>query len=134
MEQFSADSRRLSVGPLDTASFTAGELSIGAVPLLMFGVAVAVLGALSWFFGRTNTGRLLRATSDDAEIIGLMGADRRHLFAIATALASAVVAIAGVLMAIKTNFDPSAGPIRLLFAFEAVIIGGLGSLWVRQAN
>jgi branched-chain amino acid transport system permease protein len=129
LEKFSADSQRLSVGALDTASFSIGGLSIGAVPLLMFGAAVVVLGGLNWFFARTNTGRLLRATSDDGEIIGLMGADRRHLFAIATALASAVVAIAGVLMAIKTNFDPSAGPIRLLFAFEAVIIGGLGSLW-----
>lgn len=58
-----------------------------------------------------------------------MGADRKHLFALATALALGIVALAGVLMAIKTNFDPSAGPIRLLFAFEAVIIGGLGSLW-----
>ena len=129
LEKFSADSQRLSAGALDTASFTVGELSIGAVPLLMFGAAVAVLGGLNWFFGHSNTGRLLRATSDDGEIIGLMGADRRHLFAIATAIASAVVAIAGVLMAIKTNFDPSAGSIRLLFAFEAVIIGGLGSLW-----
>lgn len=129
LEQFSADSQRLSAGALDTASFGIGALSIGAVPLLMFSAAVGVLGGLNWFFGHTNTGRLLRATSDDGEIIGLMGADRRHLFAVATALASAVVAIAGVLMAVKTNFDPSAGPIRLLFAFEAVIIGGLGSLW-----
>jgi branched-chain amino acid transport system permease protein len=129
LERFSADSQRISAGALDTASLAVGGLSIGAVPLLMFAVAVAVLGGLNWFFGTTNTGRLLRATSDDGEIIGLMGADRRHLFAVATALASAVVAIAGVLMAIKTNFDPSAGPIRLLFAFEAVIIGGLGSLW-----
>ncbi len=129
LEQFSADSQRLSAGAFDTASFSAGGLSIGAVPLLMFGVAVAVLGGLNWFFAQTNTGRLLRATSDDGEIIGLMGADRKHLFAVATALASAVVAIAGILMAVKTNFDPTSGPIRLLFAFEAVIIGGLGSLW-----
>jgi branched-chain amino acid transport system permease protein len=129
LEQFSADSQRLSAGALDTASLTVAGLSIGAVPLMMFTAAVAVLGGLSWFFGHTGTGRLLRAASDDGEILGLMGADRRHLFAIATALASAVVAIAGVLMAIKTTFDPTAGPIRLLFAFEAVIIGGLGSLW-----
>ncbi|PCH98570.1 MAG: branched-chain amino acid ABC transporter permease, partial [Rhodobacteraceae bacterium] len=127
LELFSADSRRLSAGALDTASFSVGGLSIGAVPLLMFVVAVAVLGALNWIFANTNTGRLLRAVSDDASIIGLMGADRKHLFGIALSLASAVAGIAGVLLAIKTNFDPAAGPIRLLFAFEAVIIGGLGS-------
>jgi len=129
-EQFSADSRRLSAGALDTASVALGaDLIIGVVPFLMFATAVVVLGGLNRFFTTTNTGRLLRAVSDDAEIIGLMGADRRQLFAIATALASAIVAIAAVLMAVKTNFDPSSGPIRLLFAFEAVIIGGLGSLW-----
>jgi branched-chain amino acid transport system permease protein len=34
-----------------------------------------------------------------------------------------------VLLAIRTNFDPSLGPSRLIFGFEAVIIGGLSSLW-----
>lgn len=129
-EFFSANSRRLNTGWLDTASISLpGGISIGVIPLLMFLAACAVLGSLGWFFKNTMTGRLLRATSDDPEIVGLMGADKRHIFAIATALASATVAIAGVLMAVKTNFDPSSGPVRLLFAFEAVIIGGLGNLW-----
>ncbi len=129
-EIFSADSRRLSAGALDTASLPiGGGLSVGAVPLLMFVAALVVLGALGWLFARTNMGRLLRATSDDPDIIGLMGADRRHIFGMAMGLASAVVGIAAVLLAVKTNFDPAAGPIRLLFAFEAVIIGGLGNLW-----
>lgn len=129
LEGFSANSRRLNVGWLDTASLPLGPFQIGFVPLLMFTMALVVLGGLGLFMSQTNTGRLMRATSDDAQIVGLMGADRRHLFAIATAIASGVVALAGMLMAIKTNFDPSSGPIRLLFAFEAVIMGGLGSLW-----
>lgn len=129
LEGFSANSQRLDAGWLSTASVSVGSISIGLAPLLTFAVAVAVLGGLGVFLARTATGRLLRATSDDAEIVGLMGADRKHLYALATALASGMVALAGVLMAIKTNFDPSAGPIRLLYAFEAVIIGGLGSLW-----
>jgi len=130
LELFSADSRRLPLPGLDTASIPLpGGISIGVVPLMMFAVAVAVLAGLGWFFRHTMTGRLLRAVSDDPEIVGLMGADRRHLYAIATGLAAAVVGIAGVLMAVKTNFDPLSGPTRLLFAFEAVIIGGMGSLW-----
>ena len=40
-----------------------------------------------------------------------------------------VVAIAGVFLAVRANFDPSQGPARLIYGFEAVIIGGLGSLW-----
>ncbi len=130
LEVFSANSRRLNAGWLDTASFQlVGDISIGALPLLMFLAAVAVIAALQFIFYRMPIGRLLRATSDDPEMVPLMGANNAHIFAIATAIASIVVAIAGVFLAMKTNFDPAAGPARLLFAFEAVIIGGLGSLW-----
>ena len=72
---------------------------------------------------------MLRATSDDQDTVRLMGADNAKIFGYATAIASAVVGIAGVYLAMRTNFDPSVGPARLLFAFEAVIIGGLGNLW-----
>ena len=68
-------------------------------------------------------------TSDDQDTARLMGIDNRHLFALAMAVALAVVAVASVFLAVYTNFDPTIGPGRLLYAFEAVIIGGLGSLW-----
>jgi branched-chain amino acid transport system permease protein len=130
LETYSADSRRVQTGWLETASVSVGsELAIGILPLLMFVVAVCVIGALHMIFYHTSLGRLLRATSDDAEIVPLMGGSNAHAFALATMLASGVVAVAGVLMAMKTNFDPTIGPSRLLFAFEAVIIGGLGNLW-----
>ena len=130
LEIFSADSQKINAGWLDTASFKlGGDIAIGALPLLMFLTAVAVIGGLQWVFYRTSLGRMLRATSDDPAIVPLMGGNNAHIFAIATGLASLVVGIAGIFLAVKTNFDPSAGPARLLFAFEAVIIGGLGSLW-----
>jgi branched-chain amino acid transport system permease protein len=130
LEVFSANSRRLNAGWLDTASFRLNEdIAIGALPLLMFLAAVGVIGGLQFLFYKTSLGRMLRATSDDPEMVPLMGGKNAHVFAIATAIASIVVGVAGVFLAMKTNFDPSAGPARLLFAFEAVIIGGLGSLW-----
>ncbi len=130
LEIFSADSRRLPAGWLETSSIKLSDtIAIGWLPLLMFGAAVAVIGGLQLVFYKTPLGRMLRATSDDPEIVPLMGGKNAHIFAIATALARLVVGIAGIFLAMKTNFDPSAGPARLLFAFEAVIIGGLGSLW-----
>ena len=45
------------------------------------------------------------------------------------AMAMGTAAVAGVFLGAYTSFDPSSGPARLIFAFEAVIIGGLGSLW-----
>jgi branched-chain amino acid transport system permease protein len=130
LETFSADTRRLQAGALETASIgLGGGISVGWFPLLVLVLAVAVIAGLQLLFYRTRIGRIFRATSDNPAVVRLMGIDHRHVFALAMALALAVCAVAGILMAIRTNFTPTIGPARLLFAFEAVIIGGLGSLW-----
>jgi branched-chain amino acid transport system permease protein len=95
----------------------------------MFAIAVAVLAGLQFVLYRTELGRAFRAISDDRDIARLMGINQAHLYGLAMALSLAVCGVAGVLMGIRGIFDPSIGPPRLLFAFEAVIIGGLGSLW-----
>jgi branched-chain amino acid transport system permease protein len=130
LEVFTADSQKLQAGPIEVQSLhLTSELAIGVLPLLQFGLAVAVIGCLQFVFYRTAIGRAFRATSDDPAMAQLMGLDNRHIFALAMALSLAVVAVAGVLLAVRTNFDPAIGPGRLIFGFEAVIIGGLGSLW-----
>src|SRR5438132_321368 len=130
LELFTADSRRLNAGAIEVASFPLTEgVWIGVLPLLQFVVAIAVIGALQLLFYRTALGRAFRATSDDQSVAQLMGLDNRHIFARAMALSLAVIAVAGVFIAVRTNFDPAIGPARLIFGFEAVIIGGLGSLW-----
>lgn len=132
--QFSADSRRLSAGPIETMSFTYAGLSVGILPLLIFVAAIVVISGLQFVFYRTRIGMVFRATADDPEITRLQGHDNRHVFAMAFALASAVIACAGVFLAVRSNFDPSAGPVRLLFGFEAIIIGGLGNIWATLAG
>jgi branched-chain amino acid transport system permease protein len=130
LEAFSADSRRLSLGPLEAASIPlGGGIAIGVMPLLTFVAAVFVVLALDGLFYRTRLGRALRASSDDAEVAGLVGIDNRRIYALAMGLALAIAAIAAFFIGARANFDPSIGPARLLYAFEAVIIGGLGSLW-----
>ena len=130
LELFTADSRRLNAGAIEVASFPlAPGVWIGVLPLLQFVVAVAVIAALQLLFYRTAFGRAFRATADDQSVAQLMGLDNRHVFALAMALSLAVIAVAGVFIAVRTNFDPAIGPARLIFGFEAVIIGGLGSMW-----
>ncbi|HBW84296.1 branched-chain amino acid ABC transporter permease [Thalassolituus maritimus] len=130
LEIFSADSRRINVGELDVASITINDqISIGVMPLIVLILAILVIFALQFLFYKTGLGRAFRATSDDQDIARLMGISNKHIFGLAMAVAMAVVAIAGVLLAMRTNFDPAIGPSRLLYGFEAVIIGGLGSLW-----
>ena len=130
LEVFSADTQRLKAGSLETASIAIGDqIAIGWFPLIVFLSALGVIAGLQIVLFRTRLGAAFRATSDDHETAALMGIDNRHVFALAMALALAVVALAGTFMAIRTNFSPAIGPARLLYAFEAVIIGGLGSLW-----
>jgi branched-chain amino acid transport system permease protein len=129
LELFSADSRGLDAGAIEDTSLAVGRLNLGWFPLLTLATAVGVLAALQLMLSRTRLGRAFRATSDDAEAAQLVGIDHRHVFAVATGLSLATVAVAGIFLAIRTTFTPSLGPTRLIFAFEAVVIGGLGSLW-----
>ncbi|MDB6101494.1 MAG: branched-chain amino acid transporter permease [Gammaproteobacteria bacterium] len=125
-----ADSRRLQAGAFEIASWkVSNDLSIGVLPLFQFLCAVAVIAGLQVLFYRTALGRALRATSDDRTVAQLMGVDTRHIFALAMALSLAVAAIAAIFMGIRKSFDPYSGPLMLIFGFEAIIIGGLGSLW-----
>ncbi|MEQ1950222.1 branched-chain amino acid ABC transporter permease [Mesorhizobium sp. CN2-181] len=129
LEGFSADSRRISAGALETASLALGPVNVGVMPLLTFLSAVLVIVGLNQLFYRTALGRAFRATSDDAVTAGLMGIKPDRIFATATGIAMVVVTIAALYLGTRANFDPTIGPARLIYAFEAVIIGGLGSLW-----
>jgi branched-chain amino acid transport system permease protein len=129
LEFYTADPQKMDAGALETASFAVGGLTLGVLPVLTFGVAVLVIWGLQWTFYHTAIGRAFRAVSDNQDIAQLMGLNRRHVFGLAMALALGVTAIAGILLGIRTSFDPSIGGGRLIFGFEAVIIGGLGNLW-----
>ncbi len=129
LEAFSADSQRISLGPLETASVAVGPLNLGVMPLLTFASAILVIVGLNQLFYRTGIGRAFRATSDDPTTASLMGIRPDRVFATATAIAMLVVTIAALYLGTRANFDPNIGPARLIYAFEAVIIGGLGSLW-----
>ncbi|MEM9127438.1 MAG: branched-chain amino acid ABC transporter permease [Pseudomonadota bacterium] len=129
LEGFSADSQRLPAGEITTASVQMAGLNLGVLPLLTFASAILVIVALNQLFYRTELGRAFRATSDDAVTAGLMGIRPERIFATATAIAMLVVTLAALYLGMRANFDPNIGPARLIYAFEAVIIGGLGSLW-----
>jgi branched-chain amino acid transport system permease protein len=126
---FSADSRRLPAFGLDSASLPIGPFAVGVMPMLTLLAAVVVIFALNRLFYASAIGRAFRAVSDDATTAQLMGVSNSKIFAIAMGLALAVSAIAALFLGARANFDPTIGPGRLIFAFEAVIIGGLGSLW-----
>ncbi|MFS2167054.1 branched-chain amino acid ABC transporter permease [Variovorax sp. Varisp62] len=130
LELFSADPRAIETGGLNTQGIALGDaMSLGVLPLIVLAIAVAATGSLQWLFARTALGRSFRAVSDDREIAELMGLNAKKVYALATAIAFVLIAIAGALQGMRTTVSPSDGPLLLLFAFEAVIIGGMGSFW-----
>ena len=129
LEGYTADPQKLNGGVIETASVQVGGLALGVLPLLTLGIAVTVVALLQWIFYATSIGRGFRAVSDNQDIAQIMGFNKAHVFGLAMALALAVTAVAGILLGMRTSFDPSVGGGRLIFGFEAVIIGGLGNLW-----
>jgi branched-chain amino acid transport system permease protein len=129
-ELFSADTRALKIGDLEMASLHLGDkIAVGWLPLIIFCTAIVLTLGLELLFSRTDLGMAFRATSDDQPTARLMGINDRHVYALALAVSFGVVAIGGVFMGIGTGFSPDYGPAFLLYAFEAVVIGGLGSFW-----
>jgi branched-chain amino acid transport system permease protein len=127
---FSPDVHSLDEGSIGTASWrVSSSLSIPWFDVLTFGVAVVVLGGLQLVLRFTQLGRELRATAEDADTAELVGINARSVYARATAIAVATAALAGVFYGMRSSFDPNAGAAQLLYAFEAVVIGGIGSLW-----
>ena len=130
LEVFTADNKSIQIGDLAGASIQlTPEIAIGVFPLMTFVVGVLVIAGLQQYLARTTVGRAMRATSDDREAATLMGIDNRRIYALATAIALGIVGLAGVFIGMRTQFNPYSGDVFLVFAFEAVIIGGLGSLW-----
>ncbi|MBL1421709.1 MAG: branched-chain amino acid ABC transporter permease [Alphaproteobacteria bacterium] len=129
LEGFTADTQRIHAQELQIASVDLGVATVGVLPLLTFGSAILVIVILQQIFYRTSLGRAFRATSDDPVTASLMGIKTDNIFAIATGIAMVVVTISALYLGMRASFDPAIGPARLIYAFEAVIIGGLGSFW-----
>jgi branched-chain amino acid transport system permease protein len=130
LELFSADPRSIETGGLSSEGIAITDsFSLGVLPLIILAIAVAATAALQWLFTRTAIGRSFRAVSDDREIAELMGLHAAKVYALATAIAFVLISVAGILQGMRTTVSPADGPLLLLFAFEAVIIGGMGSFW-----
>lgn len=131
-ERFGADTRSLAPY-VDTLSYDSwsvtDDISIGKLAVLILLAAIVELGGLQLVLAKTQIGRAIRATAEDADTAGLVGVDARFVKAAATAIAMVTVGIAGAALALRATFDPYAGPMQLIFAFEATVIGGAGSLW-----
>jgi branched-chain amino acid transport system permease protein len=129
LQGFGADTRKLSGGAIEVLAFRVGVIDIGVYPLCVFVLAVGCIGGLELFLYRTSTGARIRAVADDPSAADLIGLSSRQVYAVAMGVVGVTMMISATCMSVWTNFDPAIGPSRMLLAFEAVVLGGLGSLW-----
>lgn len=131
-EAYGANSQSLgpNIGDLAFNSWNLTDtISIAQLDALVFATAVVVLGGLQFILARTAIGRTIRATANDPSVVDLIGVDSRAVYAVSAAMAMVMVGLAGAFLGMRDSFDPYAGGPQLLFAFETIVIGGLGSLW-----
>jgi branched-chain amino acid transport system permease protein len=131
-QRFGADTRSLApyIGDLSWDSYELpGGIFVGKIQVLVLVTVIVVIGALQLFLKKTQLGRSIRATAMDPDTAGLVGIDAKRASAFATAIAMATVTLAGAFLGMRSTFEPYAGGMQLLSAFEATVIGGLGSLW-----
>lgn len=129
LETFGSNPVALSAGEISRASFQVGGLTLGVLPVLTLVISIVLFGSLHLVVGHTEIGRVIRATADNPTVSRLMGVRPGRIYAFVMALALALAAVAGVLLAMRTSFTPNSGIDRILIAFEVVVLGGLGSFW-----
>jgi branched-chain amino acid transport system permease protein len=130
LEIYTANTQSINIGSLIAKSWQVNStIYVSYISLTVLIVAVVVIASLQFFLSKTSTGRQIRAVSDDREAAQLCGTNYRHIFGVAAALAFATVALAGIAVGMATGLVPTAGGVNLLYAFETVVIGGIGSLW-----
>jgi branched-chain amino acid transport system permease protein len=125
----------LWTGDYRTISLPYGQLPMRpfgiAVPVplaIAFAIALLVTGALWLFLGRTDLGRAIRATSQNAEAAVLMGIDVRRVATLTFGLGTALAGVAGVLLGPSLYLYPTVGEILIVKCFVIVVLGGLGSV------
>ncbi|MEK8026012.1 branched-chain amino acid ABC transporter permease [Pseudaquabacterium rugosum] len=129
LQIWSADTRSLPGDGLEAESLAVGPLYVGMLPLLIFVAALLMSAGLDLSLRLTAFGRALRAAAADPEAAALTGLDTRRVYAVATAIAVGLLGVAAVGQSLRATVSPSDGPAQLIYAFEAVIIGGMGSVW-----
>jgi branched-chain amino acid transport system permease protein len=129
LEAYGPNTRKLTGGAVELAAFHVGPIDVGVYPALVFLLAVALIAGLDAFLYRTAMGARIRAVSDDPAAADLIGLTSARIYPVAMGIVAITMLVAAACMSVWTNFDPAIGPSRLLAAFEAVVLGGLGSLW-----
>ncbi|MEH2472193.1 branched-chain amino acid transport system permease protein [Nitrobacteraceae bacterium AZCC 2161] len=126
---FTPDYRSIPTSWLGGKTVSLGGIFLPVPQLVGALISLAAFGALYFFIKKTDFGRALEATREDAGAVALVGIDKNKVFALGWGLGSALVGLAGVVMAMFFYIYPDVGASFALIAYVTVALGGFGSVF-----
>lgn len=126
---FTPDYRSIPNSWLAGKTFSLGGIFMPIPQLVGALVSILAFGGLYLLMKRTDLGKALEATREDAGAVGLVGIDKRRVFAIGWGLGAALVGLAGAILAIFYYIHPDVGGPFALIAYVTVALGGFGSVF-----
>ncbi len=124
---FGADARHITAPYANNTVDIAG-LAIPLLNILLLILAAVTILLVHLFMQKTHPGWAIRAVADDPDAARLVGINVGRTFALASGIAAATAAAAGLCVGMKWTWYPSSGGHYLLIAFVIVVIGGLDNV------
>jgi branched-chain amino acid transport system permease protein len=126
---FTPDYRSIPTSWLGGKTVSFGGIFLPVPQLAGALISLLAFGALYFFIKKTDFGRALEATREDAGAVALVGIDKNKVFALGWGLGSALVGLAGAVMAMFFYIYPDVGASFALIAYVTVALGGFGSVF-----
>ncbi|MGO3933165.1 branched-chain amino acid ABC transporter permease [Rhodopseudomonas pseudopalustris] len=126
---FTPDYRSINTSWLGGQTISIGGVFLPVPQLVGAVVSLAAFTALFFFIKKTDFGRALEATREDAGAVALVGIDKNRVFAVGWGLGAALVGLAGAIMAMFFYIYPDVGASFALIAYVTVALGGFGSVF-----
>ena len=106
---------------------------LGAIitPLQVFIIfsSLILLVGLFLFMKKTKLGKAMRAVSDNKDVAEIVGISSEKIYSWSFIIGSAIAGIAGILISLEQNLEPTMGTNLMIKGFAAAIIGGTGSVY-----
>jgi branched-subunit amino acid ABC-type transport system permease component len=111
-----------------------GSLNLGTTIVPTYNIFIIVVGLLvvlfAWYFlTKTDKGKMVRASSLDRNMLGLLGTNVPMIMTLVFGVATAMGGLAGILAAPLRTVTPGAGVEVIIDSMIVVVIGGFGNFW-----
>lgn len=126
---FTPDYRSIDGGILAGKSVSLAGIFLPLPQVAGAVISLCAFGLIWLVINRTDLGKALEATREDADAVALVGIDKNRVFALGWGLGSALVGLSASILSVFFYIYPGVGSTFVLIAFVTVALGGFGSVY-----